>query len=97
MDRIDDSYSYESKESCENTDFVRELRIFYKEFMELGYLPVDYECYMQKDGRVAIVDFDKFIKIGQNGELNFYGHTRTLEDMLKGPHIPANFSLCESS
>jgi RIO-like serine/threonine protein kinase len=96
MDRIDDSYSYESKESCENIDFVRELRVFFKEFIDLGYVPADFECYKQKDGRISIVDFDKFIKIGQNGEMNFFGRNVTVDDMLKGSHIPANFSLCES-
>ena len=39
---------------------VEELKLFYARAKEVGIFPCDYELYRQKDGRVAMIDFDKF-------------------------------------
>jgi len=38
----------------------RELAIFYMKAMAYEIFPCDYELYLQPDGRVALIDFDKF-------------------------------------
>jgi len=53
MERIDCSVELEP------TD-VPELKRFYQLAREAGIFPCDYELYRQKDGRVALVDVDKF-------------------------------------
>ncbi len=97
MDRIDDSYPYNSEESSQNPEYVKELRIFMNEFIKIGYFPADFECYKQKDGTVAIVDFDKFVAIKENGELWYFGKKMTTERMLLGENFPTNFTLSEST
>ena len=37
-----------------------ELRLFYEKAKAAGIWPCDYELYRQSDGRVALIDFDKF-------------------------------------
>lgn len=37
-----------------------ELKKFYREARSRGIFPCDYELYQQPDGRVAMIDFDKF-------------------------------------
>jgi hypothetical protein len=39
---------------------VEELKLFYAKAKEVGIFPCDYELYRQADGRVAMIDFDKF-------------------------------------
>jgi len=39
---------------------VEELKKFYRDMKEEGVFPCDYELYKQPDGRVALIDFDKF-------------------------------------
>ena len=38
----------------------RELRLFYEKAQVDGIFPCDYELYRQSDGRIALIDFDKF-------------------------------------
>ena len=57
---------------CDNESTVRapelpseslelsELRLFYEKARAKGIYPCDYELYRQSDGRVAMIDFDKF-------------------------------------
>ena len=39
---------------------LQELKRFYALALSVGVFPIDYELYVQPDGRVAMVDFDKF-------------------------------------
>jgi len=39
---------------------VEELKLFYAEAKNVGIFPCDYELYRQPNGRVAMIDFDKF-------------------------------------
>jgi len=39
-----------------------ELKAFYRDAKKEGIFPCDYELYKQPDGRVAMVDFDKFAR-----------------------------------
>ena len=39
---------------------VMELKVFYRLAMATSVFPIDYELYVQPDGRVAMIDFDKF-------------------------------------
>lgn len=64
MGAIDDGYlilteNYE-KLPINFENLKRELRDFYLDMAMHGFFPHDFELYLQKDGRVAMVDFDKF-------------------------------------
>jgi hypothetical protein len=37
-----------------------ELELYFKKAKNAGYYPSDFELYLQSDGRIALVDFDKF-------------------------------------
>jgi hypothetical protein len=37
-----------------------ELKLFYEKAKEAGIFPCDYELYRQSDGRIGLIDFDKF-------------------------------------
>ena len=39
---------------------LMELKAFYRLAMAVSVFPIDYELYVQPDGRVAMIDFDKF-------------------------------------
>ena len=84
MQKIDDSNPYYSQDSRDNKCFIKELVIFYIEFIKEGYYPNDYECFLQKDNSIYILDFDKFIKIDKINKLN-------QEFLLVGAFIPENF------
>jgi hypothetical protein len=58
MEAIENSYlimkdDYDDK-------LKRELKEFYIDMASHGFFPHDFELYMQIDGRVAMIDFDKF-------------------------------------
>jgi hypothetical protein len=66
MDRIDTSTPiYEVEVSVEAK---KELHIFCEEFEKKGYFANDIECYLQPNGQIAIIDFDKCEEVC-NGEL----------------------------
>lgn len=50
---------------------VDELKAFYKDAKTEGIFPCDYELYKQPDGRVAMVDFDKFARWLPDGTAAF--------------------------
>ena len=39
---------------------MAELKLFYEKAKEAGIFPCDYELYRQSDGRIGLIDFDKF-------------------------------------
>jgi len=39
---------------------MAELKLFYEKAQSTGIFPCDYELYRQADGRIALIDFDKF-------------------------------------
>jgi hypothetical protein len=39
---------------------MAELKLFYEKAKETGIFPCDYELYRQPDGRIGLIDFDKF-------------------------------------
>jgi hypothetical protein len=45
-----------------------ELKLFYEMAQAAGIFPCDYELYRQQDGRIALIDFDKFSQFA-NGEV----------------------------
>jgi hypothetical protein len=46
---------------------IDELKQFYKDCKKYNLYPVDFELYLQKDGKIALIDFDKFaIFINEN-------------------------------
>lgn len=92
MDKIDDDYEYNSDESSYNYKYVNELKIFYKKFIDNNYFPFDYECYKQKNNKICIIDFDKFIKIDDINNLMYYGTKKEISDLLKGNNVPYNFN-----
>lgn len=75
MDWIDDSHPYLASESSNHPAFVQELDTYFAEWIRHGYLPNDIECYIQQDGSVAIIDFDKYLFLdgrpNQNAMMHF--------------------------
>jgi hypothetical protein len=58
----------------------QELAIFYIKAMAYEIFPCDYELYLQDDGRVALVDFDKFGTWNSDGSVDVpWGETWTDE------------------
>jgi hypothetical protein len=58
MDRIDCSHEVDPFSASAAT--TAELKLFYEKAASVGIFPCDYELYRQRDGRVALIDFDKF-------------------------------------
>ena len=87
MEKIDDSHPYYGEESNSNKEFCEELIIFYNEFKQYNYIPVDYECFLQSNGIVIILDFDKFINL--NGKLMYFGKEVSMQYLLDGVFIPS--------
>lgn len=50
---------------------LSEIKAFYKKAQEASVFPADYELYIQPDGRVAMVDFDKFASWSSDGSVTF--------------------------
>lgn len=50
-------------EGVDRALLVSELAMLWKALYKKGYMAWDFELYLQPDGRVAIVDFDKFKKV----------------------------------
>jgi len=53
---------------------VSELAMLWKALYKKGYMAWDFELYLQPDGRVAIVDFDKFKVAYASVEEGFFIH-----------------------
>lgn len=67
-----------------------ELKAFYAKAQAASVFPVDYELYVQPDGRVAMVDFDKFASY-RDGEITFpWG--ATVKDSVMQEQIPFLFA-----
>ena len=66
---------------------LSELKTFYAVAKDCSVYPADYELYIQGDGRVAMVDFDKFGTWLKDGRVEYpWGLTLTashIEDTLK--------------
>lgn len=58
MDRIDCSHEVDPFSLTPST--MSELKLFYDKAKDVGIFPCDYELYRQSDGRLALIDFDKF-------------------------------------
>ncbi len=70
MDRIDVSKPIQETEFKTHA-VLADLKTFYAKAREHGICPVDYELYLQPDGRVAMVDFDKFARWLKDGSIEF--------------------------
>jgi hypothetical protein len=70
MDRIDVSRPLLETE-VKSHPVLADLKAFYAKAKEKGIFPADYELYIQPDGRVAMIDFDKFAKILSDGSVQF--------------------------
>jgi hypothetical protein len=57
---------------------LKDLRAFFYVARDQGVFPADFELYVQPDGTVAMVDFDKFASWSSNGSIVFpWGLTTT--------------------
>lgn len=56
-----------------DTDLARELTRFLAHALKNGIVPQDFELYQQPDGRVALLDFDKFGTVEGDKALFWYG------------------------
>ena len=70
MERIDVSKPLLETE-IQSHPVLRELRILYAQAKKEGIFPADYELYIQPNGRVAMVDFDKFGIWNRDGTVEF--------------------------
>lgn len=70
MDRIDVSQPL-SEIEYKTHAVLADLKSFYTKAKEQGIYPADYELYIQPDGRVAMVDFDKFARWNQDESVEF--------------------------
>jgi hypothetical protein len=61
MERIDDSEMLLQADLECWPALVEELARFYADMGVRGVVPNDFELYKQVDGRVALIDFDKFV------------------------------------
>jgi hypothetical protein len=82
MDRIQTEKALEISESLDS-QLLKELKALYKACMSKGIFPVDYELYEQKDGRVAMVDFDKFSTWTSDGLITFPWGSSVQDTLIK--------------
>jgi len=77
MERIDVSQLLEDPKEH---PVLQDLKIFYDRAKLAHIFPADYELYIQPNGRVAMVDFDKFGTWADDGSVLFpWGLTMTPE------------------
>ncbi len=90
MDRIQINKPLEYTE-IKNHRVLPELQAFYKAAKKVGIFPVDWELYEQDDGRVAMVDFDKFATWESSGIVTFpWGVLMVEKDLLQDLPFPLN-------
>jgi hypothetical protein len=70
MERIDVSKPLELL-SVKTHPVKEELRVFYEKARQASIFPADFELYIQPDGRVAMIDFDKFAQWKTDGSVVF--------------------------
>jgi hypothetical protein len=70
MERIQVDKPLELLEANSHPVF-QELKIFYASCKSISLFPADFELYAQPDGRIAMVDFDKFARWRPTGEVVF--------------------------
>jgi hypothetical protein len=85
MEKINTSnqlfFSLMCKDELESySDFLEELKDFYKKIMRIGIFPYDFELYKQTNDIIYMIDFDKFYS------------TREKNDFIH-PVLPKNFKL----
>jgi hypothetical protein len=92
MDAINDGYlimagDYDDK-------LTAELQEFYRDMRHHTFFPHDFELYLQPDGRVAMVDFDKFGQYDRDGMIiiDSINRTYSVERLLKSPLLPVGFT-----
>jgi RIO-like serine/threonine protein kinase len=71
MERINVSKPISMLETNTVKGLKPELQKFYRVAKQSGIFPADFELYMQPDGRVAMIDFDKFATWEKNGSVRF--------------------------
>ena len=71
MERIDVSKPIEMTDISSIPGLQSELEQFYMAGRENGIYPQDFELYLQDDGRIGLVDFDKFGVWNKDGSVNF--------------------------
>lgn len=71
-------------------DLKTELKEFYVDLAMHGFFPHDFELYLQVDGRVAIIDFEKFGEWVSSEEvvIDAVGATYFPEMLLSSPLLP---------
>lgn len=91
MERIDvsDPVPYELMRA--DKDLRKELTAFYMEGRRAGIYPMDFELYRQANGRIAMLDFDKFGMWNNDGSVEFpWGLHWTADEVKRLTPIPLN-------
>ena len=71
MRRVDVESPIDMMSVKENTALLSEIEIFFELCRREGIYPADFELYQQSDGRVALLDFDKFATWNKDGSIKF--------------------------
>ena len=93
MEAINDRYII--MESDYNEHILEELKEFYRDMKSHDFFPYDYELYLQPDGRIAMIDFDKFGQYNQEDGMiviDSVYRTYSVETLLKSQLLPFGFS-----
>lgn len=81
MDRVDVSKPIEMM-SIQEYSVFSEIQKFFQLCRSEGIYPADFELYEQPDGRVALLDFDKFATWAKDGSITFpWGQTLTAKEV----------------
>ncbi len=92
MDAINDGYLIMTDNY--NDKITAELQEFYRDMSKNEFFPHDFELYLQPDGRIAMIDFDKFGQYDHEGMIiiDSINRTYSVETLIKSPLLPAGFT-----
>lgn len=90
MEAVEDSHLIYSENYSE--ELKTELKEFYVDLARHGFFPHDFELYLQVDGRVAMIDFEKFGEWVNSEEviIDSFGATYFPEMLLLSPLLPSD-------
>jgi hypothetical protein len=91
MERIDDSHPIQRDELSD--ELVHELKELYRDLMMRGIFPHDYELYLQDNGEVALIDYDKFGTYTADGciKLSYGDKIYSVRELLVSALLPDGF------
>lgn len=93
MERIDVSRPVQAVDIENDAALQKELSALYQATYNVGLFPCDYELYRQVDGRIGMIDFDKFGRWNRDGSVEFpFGLCLTGEQAREHTILPVPLS-----